>query len=57
MIGFINYYYCHKLTVKLKIDPIKLPSSYLDNFDREASKTDINLAINPWCISLNVLSI
>lgn len=34
-------------TVKLRIDPIKLPSSYRDNFDSDASNTDINLLIKP----------
>lgn len=49
----INRYF----TVKLKIDPIKLPSSYLDNFDNVASKTDMSLLIMPWFMVASVLSI
>lgn len=46
-----------ELTVKLRIDPIKLPSSYLANLESVASNTDTNLLIIPCDMVANVFSI
>lgn len=35
------------LTVKLRNDPIKLPSSYRDIFESDASSTDISFDMRP----------
>lgn len=48
---------CEGLTVKLRIEPIRLPSSYRDNLDNVASSTDTSLVISPWVIASDVRSI
>lgn len=46
-----------QLTVKLSMEPIKLPSSYLANLDKLLSRTDMSLLIRPCVIPLLVFSI